>query len=229
MHSIHDSAKDQGLQPYLTLLKEAQFSRPALYKSKTSLPEYLSEHKMTSSALQLVDQIKAQTKVADSLGKQDTKDIFKTEPLLSNHLNHVLASLHQELSASNEKHKPVCRMSSQTLPQEAEDLGIECPAKFGPLDEDKCLKMILNPEFVEALQVLKQGSGSTIEASTQSETCFHEIRKFDIGKEVKDSANEEITPADCPMEPEMAGNDSLKEETKLQELGLQKSNLKTRK
>jgi hypothetical protein len=33
-------------------------------------------------------------------------------------------------------------------------------------DEDKCLKMILNPEFVDNLTVLKQASGSTIAAST---------------------------------------------------------------
>jgi hypothetical protein len=33
-------------------------------------------------------------------------------------------------------------------------------------DEDKCLQMILSPEFVENLSVIKQGSGSTIAAST---------------------------------------------------------------
>ena len=37
------------------------------------------------------------------------------------------------------------------------------------IDETKCLKMILNPEFVDNLTVLKQISGSTIAASTQSD------------------------------------------------------------
>lgn len=37
------------------------------------------------------------------------------------------------------------------------------------IDEETCLKMILNPEFVDRLSVLKQTSKSTICASTQSD------------------------------------------------------------
>jgi len=37
------------------------------------------------------------------------------------------------------------------------------------IEEEMCLKLILNPEFVENLSVLKQKSGSTNYASTQSE------------------------------------------------------------
>ena len=37
--------------------------------------------------------------------------------------------------------------------------------------------MILSPEFVENLSVIKQGSGSTIAASTQSDHGNHEARQ----------------------------------------------------
>jgi hypothetical protein len=42
---------------------------------------------------------------------------------------------------------------------------------------DKFLNMIVSPEFVENLSVLKQASGSTICASTQSEGEHGEMKK----------------------------------------------------
>lgn len=229
MHSNQDSRRDLGSAQVLGLGSDVRLSRPVHSSSKVCNPVCLTDQKTTSSVLQLVDQIKAQTKEPSSLGKQDTRGIFGPEPALSHHFSHVEARLDQQLTPSRDGLIPVARRFSQTLPQEGVDMKIECPPKLGLFDEDKCLKMILNPEFVEALQVLKQASGSTIEASTQSETCMHEIRKFDMSKVAKERALEDQGTEDMLMEPELAENLTVKEETKFQDLAASKTNLKTRK
>lgn len=56
--------------------------------------------------------------------------------------------------------------------------------------------MILSPEFVENLSVIKQGSGSTIAASTQSDHGNHEARQ-----NVKINSNLSNLPIKAEPEP----------------------------
>ena len=53
--------------------------------------------------------------------------------------------------------------------------NVEVPSSK-PFDEERCLALILNPEFVEHLAVLKQNSGSMLGASTQSDVDHQDIR-----------------------------------------------------
>ena len=44
------------------------------------------------------------------------------------------------------------------------------PTKMKKSDEEHCLNMIMNPEFVQNLKILQQGSGSTIGTSFKGDS-----------------------------------------------------------